>query len=393
LIVAPIHSKEENAMLMLNRRNSFAFLLRCLFSAVALLLSACATPTPVTVVVTSPPVVETVTVKETVQVEVQSTVEVPVEITSTPAPARVLKVVGAYATPLEEPWDNVIHTALLAAQERGDIEYAWSDNIGYAGDMERVLREEATTNAPDIIFGDAFGNRDAVAKVAAEFPEIAFVFGSDQGPQNPNLSVFDNWIHEPAYLCGLIAGKLTTSNIIGVVAAMPIPEVNRLVNAFIQGVKEVNPDAQVSVSYINSFFDPASAKEAALAQIDAGADIIYAEREGAIEAAAEHQLFAFGSLTDQNQEAPEYVISSPLWFMGPTVDYIIGQVKAGTYTAQDLKDFSTMVHGGADLAPFHGTESKIPAEVIDLVNQKRADIVSGVFRVDINEAPPPSAGS
>jgi basic membrane lipoprotein Med (substrate-binding protein (PBP1-ABC) superfamily) len=86
------------------------------------------------------------------------------------------------------------------------------------------------------------------------------------------------------------------------------------------------------------------------------------------------------------------VLSSPLWFMGPTVDFIIGQVKAGTYTAQDLKDFSTMVHGGADLAPYHDTESKIPADVIDLVNQKREDIINGVFRVDINEAPPPSAG-
>jgi basic membrane protein A and related proteins len=388
-----MHLKEDNAMLKLNRRMSLTSALLCLFSALALLLGACAPAAPVTVVVTAPPVVETVTVKETVQVEVQTTVEVSVEVTSTPAPARVVKVFGAYATPLEEPWDNVIHTALLATQEQGQIEYNWADNIGYSGDMERVLREEATSNAPDVIFGDAFGNRDAVAKVAAEFPEIAFVFGSDQGPQNPNLSVFDNWIHEPAYLCGLIAGKMTQSNTIGVVAAMPIPEVNRLVNAFIQGVKEANPDAQVSVSYINSFFDPASAKEAALAQIDAGADIIYAEREGAIEAAAEHELFSFGSLTDQSSEAPDYVLTSPLWFMGPTVDYVIGQVMAGTYTAQDLKDFSTMVHGGADLAPYHGTESKIPADVLELVNQKREDIISGVFRVDINEGPPPSAGN
>ena len=236
-----------------------------LLAAAALLLGACATPTPVTLVVTSPPVVQT----------------------ATPAPERVLKVFGAYATPLEEPWDNVIHTALNAAQTKGEIEYTFADNIGYSGDMERVLREEATTNKPDIIFGDAFGNRDAVAKVAGEFPDIAFVFGSDQGPQTPNLSVFDNWIHEPAYLAGLLAGKMTKTNSLGVVAAMPIPEVNRLVNAFIQGAKEANPDNKVTVSFINSFFDPAAAKEATVALIDAGADVIYAEREGGIEAAAE----------------------------------------------------------------------------------------------------------
>ncbi len=361
-----------------------SFIVISLIAALTLILSACATPTPETVVVTAPPV----TVKETV--EVQTTVEVPVEVTSTPEPERVIKVFGAYATPLEEPWDNVIHNALLAAQERGDIEYTLTDNIGYSGDMERVLREEATKNAPDIIFGDAFGNRDAVAKVAAEFPNIAFVFGSDGGPQNPNLAVFDNWIHEPAYLCGLIAGSMTESDTIGVVAAIPIPEVNRIVNAFIQGVKEVNPEATVTVSYIGGFFDPAKAKEATLAMIDAGADIIYAERQGGIEAAAESGLFAFGSLTDQNEQAPDYVLTGPLWNMGPTVDYVVAQVKGGTFTAQDLKDFSLMTKGGSSLAPYHGNDSKIPAEVLDLVNQKQEAIINGQFRVDINEAAPPS---
>ena len=310
---------------------------------------------------------------------------------ATPAPAAAkTKVFGAYATPLEEPWDNVIHQALLAAQKRGDIDYTWTDNIGYSGDMERVLREECSKNKPDIIFGDAFGNRDAVAKVATEFPKIAFVFGSDGGPQNPNLAVFDNWIHEPAYLSGLIAGKMTKSNVLGVVAAMPIPEVNRLVNAFIKGAKEANPNVKVNVSFINSFFDPAKAKEATLALIDASADIIYAEREGAIQAAAEKKLFAFGSLTDQNSEAPDYVITSPLWNMAPTVDYVITQVKAGTFTAQDLKDFSTMTKGGASLAPFHGTDAKLPKDLLALIKQKTDDITNGKFRVDINEGAPAS---
>ncbi|MBI3241414.1 MAG: BMP family protein [Chloroflexi bacterium] len=360
-----------------------SFIVISLIAALTLILSACATPPPATVIVK-----ETVTVKETV--EVQTTVEVPVEVTSIPEPAKTVKVFGAFATPLEEPWDNVIHTALVAAQERGEIEYTWADNIGYSGDMERVLREEATKNAPDAIFGDAFGNRDGVAKVAAEFPAIAFVFGSDGGPQNPNLAVFDNWIHEPAYLTGLIAGKMTETKHIGVVAAIPIPEVNRIVNAFIQGVKEANPDAKVTVSYIGGFFDPAKAKEATLAMIDAGADIIYAEREGGIEAAAEKGLFAFGSLTDQNAEAPDYVLTSPLWNMGPTVDYVVAQIKAGSYTAQDLKDFSLMAKGGSSLAPYHGNDSKIPADVLDLVKQKQEAIISGNFRVDINEGAPPS---
>ena len=73
--------------------------------------------------------------------------------------------------------------------------------------MEVVLREVADEQHPDIIFGDAFGNEEAVRRVAKDYPEIAFVFGSGLGPSQPNLSVFDNWIHEPAYLSGWLAGR------------------------------------------------------------------------------------------------------------------------------------------------------------------------------------------
>lgn len=315
----------------------------------------------------------------------------------TPAPQPVveekeakLKVFAAFATPIEEPWDGVIHEALLDAQERGQIEYTWTDNIGYAGDMERILREVSEQQKPDIIFGDAFGNEEAVRRVAREFPEIAFVFGSGLGPADPNLSVFDNWIHEPAYLCGLIAGTLTKTNKIGVVGGYPVPEVNRIINAFKVGVKEVNPDAEVLVTFINSWFDPAAAKEAALAQADAGADILFAERFGVIEAAKERGLLAFGNMADQNELAPDTVITGPVWNMVPTVQYVVQQVQSGAYTAQDLKDFSMMAKGGASLAPFHGFEEKLPKELIDRVRQRELEIRDGLFRVPIIEEPPTS---
>src|SRR5215210_5555457 len=128
-----------------------------------------------------------------------------------------LSVFGAFATPIEEPWDGVIHSALKREEKAGVIDYKFVDDIGYSGDMERQLREVAQEDEPDIIFGDAFGNEEAVRRVAADFPDIAFVFGSGGGPAEPNFSVFDNWIHEPAYLSGLIAGKLTKTNKLGVV--------------------------------------------------------------------------------------------------------------------------------------------------------------------------------
>ena len=302
-------------------------------------------------------------------------------------PAKLL-VFGAFATPIEEPWDGVIHSALQKLQGEGKIDYEYTDNIGYAGDMERVLREVADQKKPSIIFGDAFGNEEAVRRVAAEYPDIAFVFGSGLGPSEPNVSVFDNWIHEPAYLSGMLAGGLTASNKIGVVGGLPVPEVNRLVNAFIAGAKEVNPDVQVLVTFINSWFDPAAAKEAALAQIDAGADVLYAERFGVIEAAKENGLWAFGNMSDQNELAPEFVVSSPVWNMNPTVEYVVNQVQSGAYTAQDLKDFSMVAKGGASLAPFHATESKLPADLVAKVREREQQIKDGLFRVDINEKQP-----
>ena len=305
---------------------------------------------------------------------------------------ETLTVFGAYATQIEEPWDGVIHSALQAEAEAGRIEYSFTDDIGYAGDMERVLRETAEQDAPDIIFGDAFGNEEAVRAVAADYPDIAFVFGSGGGPAEPNFSVFDNWIHEPAYLAGMLAGGLTESNVIGIVGGYPVPEVNRIVNAFIAGAQETNPDIEAKVTFLNSWFDPAAAKEAALAHVGAGADVLFAERFGVIEAAAENDLVAIGNMSDQESLAPEHVVTSVTWNMGPTVEYVIDQVLAGSYTAQDLKDFSMVAKGGAALAPINtDVAGGVPEELVQQVEAREAEIVAGTFRVDINEATP--AGS
>lgn len=216
--------------------------------------------------------------------------------------------------------------------------------------------------------------------------------GSGGGPAEPNFSVFDNWIHEPAYVSGVLAGSLTKTNILGIVGGIPVPEVNRIVNAFIAGAQSVNPNIQAKVNFINSWFDPAAAKEAALSQISAGADILFAERAGVIEAAAEKGLLVFGNQMDQKAIAPEFVVTSNVWNMRPTVNYILDQVKAGSYTAQDLKDFSMVAKGGATLAEINtGVTGGVPADVVAKAQAVMDSIKSGVFRVDVNEGIP--AGS
>jgi basic membrane protein A and related proteins len=302
--------------------------------------------------------------------------------------AAGLKVAAVFATPVEEPWVHQIHVALLQAKEKLGIEYKWSEHVE-SSDYERVLRQYAR-GGTQLIMGDAFAAEEVARKVAKQFPEVAFVFGSGGGPADPNFSVFDNWIHEPAYLCGLIAGKMTKTNTIGTVAAMDIPEVARLTNAFYQGAREVNPNVKRKTTFIGSFFDPPKAKEAALAQIAAGVDVIYAERFGVIEAAKEKGILAISNMSDQSELAPDTVITGPVWDMWPTVQAAVKQVQAGAYTALDFGAFSFMAKGGALLAPYHGWEEKLPADVKQLVAEKQAAILAGSFRVNVDEHTPPS---
>lgn len=298
-------------------------------------------------------------------------------------------VYGAYATPIEEPWDGVIHKALQQAADQGRITYKHVDNIGYAGGMERTLRDIAQNDKPKIIFGDAFGNEAAVRKVAKDFPQIAFVFGSGEPEQPPNLSVFDNWIHDPAYVAGMLAGGLTKSGVIGVVGGYPVPEVNRIVNAFIAGAQSQRRTVQVKVTFLNSWFDPAKAKQAALAQVAAGADVLFAERAGVIEAAKEKGLLSIGSMLDQKSQAPESVVTSILWDMGPTVNAVLEQVANGTYQAANLKDYSFLKNGGSSLAPINtGVQGGIPQELVAKANAKIQEIKSGAFVTPVDEKTP-----
>ncbi len=298
---------------------------------------------------------------------------------------------GVFATPLEEPWDGAIHAALQGAAEEGVIEYKHVDNVNTADAMERTLRNVASNEEPDAIMGDAFAAEEAVRKVAAEFPDVPFAFGSGEQPVEPNMSVFDNWLQDPAYLAGMLAGGLTKSNVVGVVGAMPIPEVNRIVNAFVLGIKETNPDVTVKVSFINTFFDPAAAKQAAQAQIAAGADVLFAERDGVIAAAKEADVPVIGMMVDQQEEAPNHVVTSLIWHMRPTVDAVIEQAK-GEPKAVDLGEYSFMNVGGSELAPINtDVVGGVPEELVKKVQEREQEIKDGSFTTPVDESAP--AGS
>ena len=248
------------------------------------------------------------------------------------AAAEKIKVAAIYTLPVEQQWISRIHKALNTAAENGTIEYNYSENVANT-DYERVMREYAE-QGQNLIVGEVFGLERAARKVAKDYTDTAFLMGSSFGPVAPNFSVFDNWIHEPSYLTGMVAGSMTKSNLIGMVGGYAIPEVNRLMHAFMDGARDVNPDVKFLVNFIDSWYDPPKAKESAFAMMDAGADIMYAERFGVSDAAVERGIKAIGNVIDTSADYPGTILASAIWHMEATIDKAIANAASGTFEVQ-----------------------------------------------------------
>lgn len=309
---------------------------------------------------------------------------------STHALAEKIKVAGIYTQPIQQKWDARLHLALQAAADAGEIDYVYAEKTANT-DYVRVLREYAEGGV-QLIVGEAFGISKEARKVADDYPNVSFLMGDPFEPHGDNFAVFDNYIHEPCYLMGMLAGSMTKTNKIGMVGGYPIGEVNRLFHAFMNGARSVNPDVEFKVNFIGSWYDPPKAKEAAFAQIEVGVDVMYAERAGVVDAAREKSIVAFGNVNDMNKEenGTDVVVTSALWHMESAINHAIKLTKAGEFKAENYKDWTMVAKGGASLAPYYEFEDKIDASLKDQVTSLLADIASGKFVVEINDEEPKS---
>ena len=299
-----------------------------------------------------------------------------------------VKMAGIYTVPVEQQWVSRIHIAAEALKAAGTVDYTYTENVANT-DYPRVMREYCEAGVK-LIVGEIFGAEAEAREVAAEYPDVAFLMGSSFMPDaaaNPNLAVFDNYIQDAAYLSGIVAGGMTAGNI-GMVGGFPIPEVNRLMNAFMAGAKEVNPKAEFMVTFINSWFDPPKAKEAAFAMIDKGADVMYAERFGVSDAAKERKVLAIGNVINTQAQYPDTVVASALWNMEPTIDAALKAVKAGQFKAEDYGKYSTMKFKGSELSPLGSFEKKVPADLVAKVKAKEKAIADGSFTVKVDDGQP-----
>lgn len=358
--------------------NKSSKMIVCLFITFALFLGAC-----------SPAAVPT----DAAKTEAAQTEVAPAETAVSAAQPTTLKIAIVTTTAKEEPWNTALLQAMdrvIATKPHGlTISYTFQEQID-TSDGTRVYGELVNSGEYGIIWGHSV-YPDAIQALGPKFPDTLFVgAGSGYEPMGQNMYWVDMHNYEASYLTGIIAGKMTKTNVIGAVAGYPYANVSEPINAFFEGAKSVNPNVKVKMNYIQSWYDPAKAKEAALSEIAAGADYIYAERFGPFEAATEKGVFAFGHYIDQNSLAPDTVVTSALALWDPCITAIIDAwwnhtVNGTAYNAPtDKALFFTMKDGASDLALYHGFDAKIPQDVKDLVTKTRDDIMSGKLVIPQN---------
>jgi basic membrane protein A len=216
----------------------------------------------------------------------------------------------------------------------GRIETRYVENVAEGADAERVIREFAASGSK-IVFATSFGYMNYVERVARQFPNVTFLHATGYKSAK-NFAPYNARFYEGRYLNGVIAGKMTKSNVLGYVGAFPIPEVLQGINAFTLGARSVNPNIEVRVIWANSWYDPGKEREAAMTLISQGADMLthHTDSTATVQAAEEKGVYAFGYHSDMSKYAPKSQLTATThhWgeFYARTVDAVLGgSVEAG----------------------------------------------------------------
>ena len=227
----------------------------------------------------------------------------------------------------------------------------------------------------NLIFTTSFGYMDATIEVAKRNPDVTFMHCSGFKTAE-NVGTYFGRMYEPRYLSGIVAGKMTQKDVIGYVAAFPIPEVIRGINAFTLGVRSVNPQAQVKVVWTQTWFDPGVERDAADSLLDVGADILamHQDAPATLQAAEARGAYVIGYNSDMRRFAPNAFLTAPVWNWGALYTKIAKQVQQGTWESQKI--WWGMDKNLVQLADF---SDKIPASVQTLVAEKTAAIKAGQF--------------
>jgi len=218
----------------------------------------------------------------------------------------------------------------------GKVQTTAVENVPESADAERVIRDLAT-KGNRMIFGTSFGYMNAMVKTARQFPKTMFMHATGYKTAK-NLGIYDVRTYEGAYLLGVVAGKTSKTGKLGVVGSVAIPEVIRNINAFTLGARSVNPKATVRVIWVESWFNPGKEREAALALISQGADVLMQNTDSpaVVQTAKEKGIHAFGWDSDMSKVGGKAQLAASVLHWEVIYDEQIELAMAGKWKSSDV---------------------------------------------------------
>jgi basic membrane protein A len=259
----------------------------------------------------------------------------------------------------------------VEAKFGGKVKTTFVENVPEGADAERVVRKLAQTN--ELVFTTSFGFMNPTVKVAQQFPKVKFEHATGY-KRLPNLATYSARFYEGRFLAGIIAGRMTKSNVIGFVGAFPIPEVVQNMNAFLLGARLVNPQVTEKLVWVSTWYDPGKERAAADTLMSQGADVLVTHTDSAAvqEAGEQRGVWTIGYDSDMGRYGPKTCLTS---VVSDWSGYYVQEVQAamdGTWKSHDT--WGGLKSGMVRMAPFNPA---LPKQVADEVMARQADIESG----------------
>ncbi|WP_077037976.1 BMP family ABC transporter substrate-binding protein [Pelomonas sp. KK5] len=297
--------------------------------------------------------------------------------TSARAAQAPLKIGFIYPGPVADvgwTYQHDLGRKMVEAEFGAKVKTVCVENVPEGPDAERVLRQ-LVDDGCTMIFTTSFGFMDPTIRVAADYPDVAFEHCSGY-KMAANVGIYQTRFYEGAYLCGMLAGKRTKTGTLGYVAPFPIPEVIRNLNAFVLGARAVNPKVNARVVWINSWYDPPKERDAALALMNQGADVMYQNTDSAaiVQLAQSKGVWAIGQDSDMARFGPAAQLSANTLNWGVYYVHKVRQRLAGQWKAEDTK--WGMKEGIVKLAALGPA---VPKEAVPAFEERRSAILAGRF--------------
>ena len=293
------------------------------------------------------------------------------------ASAKEMQVGFIYVSPVGDAgWSYAHDQGRKAVAAMEGVKTSYVESVAEGPDAERVITNMARKHF-ELIFATSYGYMDSMLKVADKFPDTVFMHCSGF-KRAANMGTYFGRIYQARYLTGMVAGAMTRSKTLGYVAAFPIPEVIRGINAFTLGAQSVDPEITVRVVWTKTWYDPATEKEAAKSLLDIGADVIaqHQDSPGPQEAAQERGAYSIGYNSDMSAFAPKAHLVAAIWNWGPFYEEVVEQVRQKTWKSEAI--WYGIDKGIVDISPM---AEMVPEDVRQQVLATRQAMIDGQKKV------------